>query len=92
MGLELLLSPCWYVVLGEACAWEPALRSITPFLTKLLVLSILQSRNGSLIAGCLNPVSKLVLAVPDLTLVQIFGVFPPALSFGFLTCAMGSLV
>lgn len=51
MGLELLLSLCWHVVLGEVCA----LRSITPFLTKLLVFSILQSRNGSLIAGCLSP-------------------------------------
>lgn len=55
MGLELLLSPCWHVVLGEVCAWGPALRSITPFLTKFLMLYILQSRNRGLIAGCLSP-------------------------------------
>lgn len=51
MGLELLLSLCWRVVLGEACA----LRSVTLFLTTFLVFSILQSRNGSLIAGCQSP-------------------------------------
>lgn len=88
MGLELLLSLCWHVVLGEACAWGPGLRSIIPSFTKFFVLSILQSRSGSLMAGCLSPRGAHPLC-PDLSwlcLVQIPRIYPQFTAFPLDFC------